>query len=340
MVAAAAAAADRMSDDEAPDGLTPAALTRQRESLEAAQRSAVARVDALVRAQRDIGRELRSELALLRERGEALDAGAGSEGVVGAVLRRLTRRRAILARRSVTEGLLEQYESVSVSLRRASAFTDELQLCAAELQADIEGLHAQLARNEREAERVTARLRELERALAALDDRADPGRERERDQLQFELRRGILSLELERVSSELARKHLDPLRALRNTAMNLHEELARFVLAATATVDNAGRRIQALGMAADAPAVIADLQTSLVDLDRAMEATEAYVARANELLTRVLPELSAALREHDARENKRLTDELYSIDRERARLLSERSEQRDALAEVEGWFDE
>jgi hypothetical protein len=294
------------------DDLTPAELTRRREELESGQRSAMARVDKLVRDQRDIGQELRDEMALLKERGSALEAGeADVAGLIPAVLRRFSKRREVLARRSVAEGLMEQYESVNISLRKATAYTAE-------------------------------ELKDIERRLEALDGGAeDPlEAERERDRLQFQLRGGMLTLQLHEVSTDLNRKHLDPLRALRNTVLGLHEEMARYVLAATATVDNAGRRIQALGMAADAPAVIAELQESLVDLDQAMTATEAYVARANELLNRVLPELTDSLREHNSRENARLTDELYAIDRERARLLTDRSEQREALAEVESWFDE
>jgi len=322
------------------DPLTPADLTRQREHLEASQQQAVQRVDALVRAQRDIGEELRDELALLRDRGDDLD-GDTSDGAVAAMLRRFTRRRTVLARRSVAEGLMTQYESVNISLRKATTFTDELRLCAAELQADVDRLHEQLTTNREQSDATAERLQAIEARLEALDAAEySPEAERERDQLQYALRNGMLDLELHQVSSDMAHKHLNPLRALRNTAMNLHEEMARFALAATGAVDNAGRRIQALGMAADAPAVIAELQESLTDLDQAMTATEAYVARANELLNRVLPELTDNLREHDARESTRLTTELYSIDRERGRLLTERVDQRDALAEVESWFDE
>jgi hypothetical protein len=325
------------------DDLTPAELTRRREELESGQRSAMARVDKLVRDQRDIGQELRDEMALLKERGSALEAGeADVAGLIPAVLRRFSKRREVLARRSVAEGLMEQYESVNISLRKATAFTDELRLCAAELQADVERIHTELSNNRQIGEHTAEELKDIERRLEALDGGAeDPlEAERERDRLQFQLRGGMLTLQLHEVSTDLNRKHLDPLRALRNTVLGLHEEMARYVLAATATVDNAGRRIQALGMAADAPAVIAELQESLVDLDQAMTATEAYVARANELLNRVLPELTDSLREHNSRENARLTDELYAIDRERARLLTDRSEQREALAEVESWFDE
>ena len=327
------------------DALTPADLTRQREHLEAGQQHAMQRVDALVRAQRDIGHELRDELALLRDRGDALDGDEVDGGAVATMLKRFTRRRTVLARRSVAEGLMAQYESVNVSLRKATTFTDELRLCAAELQADVDKLHDQLASNRKASDETAERLQAIEARLDELDAQAGRGEhppeaERERDRLQFELRNGMLDLELHQVSSDMAHKHLDPLRALRNTAMNLHEEMAQFALAATGAVDNAGRRIQALGMAADAPAVIAELQESLTDLDLAMTATEAYVARANELLNRVLPELTDNLREHDARENARLTTELYTIDRERGRLLTERVEQKDALAEVESWFDE
>ncbi|MDP7112419.1 MAG: hypothetical protein QGH45_10660 [Myxococcota bacterium] len=84
------------------------------------------------------------------------------------------RRRAILQRRSVAEGLLQRYETASQCLRRASAFSDELRLCALELQQQVDELHAELAKSEDNRLRAAEAVVSLDDAIAALEEAPPP----------------------------------------------------------------------------------------------------------------------------------------------------------------------
>jgi hypothetical protein len=239
----------------------------------------------------------------------------------------------VLARKSIAEGLLTQYEQVSVSLRRASAFADELHLCALELQEEVEQLHGEHARNLAGAREAAERVMHIEADLDALDA-ADHDTRRQEDRLRFEERTTSSRMELYRAGAELCRQELEPARALRDTVLQLHEEMARFVLQATSSVNAAGRRIQALGVAADAPSVVAELNESLQQLDAAMNATEHYLDQAQHLLTRVLPELSERLERDAAHRRLDLADDLDALSRERARELADRALREAADAEI------
>ncbi|TNE86573.1 MAG: hypothetical protein EP330_22820 [Deltaproteobacteria bacterium] len=319
---------------------TQAGLVRKNQQLAVAHRRTLDRVDELVRTQTRVGRELRGELSTLRDKGTALDElerEMSQTGLISSLMARITGRSAVLERRSATEALVDHYEVVSIRLRRASAFSDDLRLCALELHEEVEDLHKQLAdalANEKaSAERILDIERMLDELKAAEMSGAD--RERLRDKLTFELRQEALMLELFRASAEVAKQHLDPARALRDTTMRLNEEMATFVLQATGTVNAAGRRIQALGMAADAPTVVGELQQSLDELQDAMAITESYVETTQVLLADVLPQLSARLKAQQELDQVAVTAELDSVTREHARSLAERALREAAEAEIE-----
>ena len=98
------------------------------------------------------------------------------------------------------------------------------------------------------------------------------------------------------------------------------------------------RRIQALGMAADAPAVIVELQEALFALGAAMDSTEAYVQQAGELLNRVLPELTAALVETGAASGRQVARDLNQLGEARGLLLTDRQMLARAEAEVDAFL--
>lgn len=320
-----------------------AALVRRNQELASTHRRTLDRVDELAHTQTRVGRELNGDLGTLRDKGQALDQlerEMSQSGLLAGLMARITGRSSVLERRSATEALVDHYETVSVRLRRASAFADDLRLCALELQEEVEELHGQLAdaiANEKaSAERILAieaRLQEL-----GLDGISKTERDRLRDKLEFELRQETLMLELFRASEELARQHLGPARALRDTTMRLNEEMATFVLHATGTVNAAGRRIQALGMAADAPVVVGELQQSLDELNDAMEITSRYVEQTQELLAEVLPQLSARLQAQTEMDQMTVTAELESVTREHAKALANKALREAAEAEIEDFL--
>ena len=101
--------------------------------------------------------------------------------------------------------------------------------------------------------------------------------------------------------------------------------MASYVLGATHTVNAAGRRIQGLGMLADAPAVVAELQESLNALNAAMEATASYVESSQMLIAKVLPDLAARINADAEAQSAVLDADLKHLDRTSRRELAERA---------------
>lgn len=331
-------------DEEVP---SQTSLLERREALRRRHRQTLDAVNELVTSQQRISQELGEELAAMQGNGQRLDelqAQEGDRGMLAVLVRTFNRRRMILARRSVAEELLQRYEHVSRKLRQASAFSDELRLTALKLQAEVEALHNERDQAQQSGRRGAQRVLELERRLQALEsgqtELAAGERERVMDRLQFEERTESLAVELFRAQAGLLGAEIGPARALRDTVMGMYEEMSQFVLAATARINAAGRKIQALGMAADAPTVINELNESLAELDVAMEATELYVAQAQELLTRVLPEMSRQLQDSAYIDAMELTGDLSGMSRERAALLADRALKEAAESEVEAWLEQ
>lgn len=317
------------------------ALLERREALRLLHDGALERVGELARQQERLSRGLGEELAGMQADGHSLDAmeaAAAESGLLASLARSFSRRRTILARRSVTESLLRRYEKASLKLREASAFCDELRLTGLELQEQVEGLHQELQRVRADERAAAERVLALEAALDALDAALPSveagGLEATRERAAFEERTQLAALELLRARSALVAQELGPARQLRDSVLTLHEEVSRFVLKATSAVDTSGRRIQALGMAADAPTVVAELSESLSELGEAMLVTEQYVRSAQDLVGRVLPELSARLQAEQHLDQLSQADEAQLLDRAKARALADEALRQAAVAEV------
>lgn len=324
--------------------LTHALLQRRREEAEARRARAVGRVNGLLDAQRTIGRELSDGLSALEQHGSDLrqiERAEADTSLLASLVRPFTARRSVLARRSIAEGLLGQYEQVSQRLREATAFSDELKLTALELQQEVDRIHQELGRALHNQRVAATRVLELEAALAELPTLGlTPEAEaRRRDRFEFDLRTEGVALSLHKAAADQCRHHLDPARALRNTVLQLHEEMARYVLSATHTVNAAGRRIQGLGMLADAPIVVAELQESLDQLSHAMEATQRYVEQSQRLIGEVLPDLSATLSAKHETESVDLTVRLDQVDRDATRRAAEQALRDSAEDEIRRLLD-
>lgn len=320
---------------------TPVSVQEERVERQERYRASVRQVDELARKHQVVGQKLGEDMRSLTERGHALEALEVEDqqtGLISELMRRLSRRSAMLERRSATEGLLAQYEVVDVRVREASAFCDELGLCARQLQADVDQLHQDLA-DSRQGQRTSARrVIDLENELRALrkDESLSPEElARREDALSFELKSSSISMDLHRARERLCRTHLDPTRELRDLVQRLHEEMAQFVLSAAATTEEAGRRIQALGMVADAPAVVAELSQSLSDLETATKDTTRYIEATQQLITSVLPELSARLEAHVETDQLVLTATLEDVNVDLARAEAEKALRNAAEDEVE-----
>ncbi len=313
------------------EALTHAILQRRREAAQTSQRHALVEVETHLSTQRVIARELDDGMRSLsthREELQRLDTEANDGSLLAALVRPFTARRTSLARRSVTEALVERYETVSVRLREATAFSDELKLSALELQQEVDRLHRELGEALHNQRVAAQRVLAAQEALDALDgdpDLTEEAKDRRRDRFGFDLRTETVALELFKAAAEHCRAHLPAARQLRDTVLQLHEEMAAYVLGATHTVNAAGRRIQGLGMLADAPTVVTELQESLDALQEAMEATQAYVEGSQEMVAKVLPELSARVAAAGEAGSAVMEAELRALDREKRRAMAERA---------------
>ena len=320
--------------------MTHADLAGRRDAHKRQQASSVQRVNHLVQTQQALGTELSDGLTRLKGQSEELKRLQEPEagGVLSALVRPFTARRSALARRSVAEELLTVYEKTGVRLREATAFADELRLCALELQQEVDRLHRDLGESLHNERVAAQRVLDSEEALAELEvDETLPQatRVRRRDRYTFDMKTEAVQLELFKVAASQCRVHIDPARALRDTVLQLHEDMARYVINATHTVNAAGRRIQGLGMMADAPLVVHELQESLAELSSAMAATEQYIENSRRLVEQVLPNLSADLDQRDEVDIQMLTSSLASVDRKRARTLAEQALREAAEAEID-----
>lgn len=323
------------------DQLTHATLARRREEVQARHQRAMTQVNQLNGTQTELSTELTEGLSRMKVQGEELQRLQEEESASGifATLRRtFGSRRAALARRSVAEALLAQYETVSVRLREATAFSDDLKLCALEMQDEVDRLHRDLEAAVHNQKLAAERVLQIESELAELDGKTSPVADRRRDQLTFELRTETIALDLFGASAEQCQHHLNPARTLRDTVLELHEDMARYVLTATHTVNAAGRRIQGLGMMADAPIVVSELQAGIEELNSAMEATAEYVEQSRHMISEVLPELSDRLEREAALEAAETQGSLEEVSRDRARKLAERALQDQADAEIDAFL--
>ena len=278
---------------------TVAAFEERRRGLREQTSERLSAVDQLSRQQVELGEKLGSDLALLRERGTAIQPVEESTGLA-ALFRRFTVRREALARRSATAALVEQYEVVQTALRRASHLADELAATAHQLQADVDQLHADRKAALADATSLAERVLELQQQRDASTDPA------ERDRLDFQLASEGTRLTVVDGLAELCGEQLPVARRLRDTVQSLHAQTARYVLNAAGTVREAGRNIHALGTAADAPVVLAELHEALTDLESILSTTEGAVTLASDLVNRVLPSLDARLSAMD--ETRRLVE--------------------------------
>lgn len=323
-------------------GETPsqALLLEEQAGLRSQHQERLRRVQGLVQGHASLSSEVKGELATALEARAALEAlsqEATSPGLLASIARALGRRRVLLERKSAAEQLVTQFQAVQVSLSKASAFSDELRLCALELQAEVDRLHEVTGESGGNAQACARKILEIESALTTLERTAELSedeRARFKDALRFEERSQGIALELFRARRSLCQQELGPARELRDTVLSLHEDMARFVQQAGSTVNGQGHRIQALGLAADAPVVIAELHARMQGLDELASASQLYIDQAQHLLTEVLPELSQRLEASSRVRSLEVSEGLEDLSRERARELADRALRDAADAEV------
>jgi hypothetical protein len=263
-------------------------LQGRQHALAERQAASVGRVAALAERHRALGSSLTEGISELEGCSQRLAETTEPVGGLSRLWRPFTTRRTALARKSASAALRAQYEQVATRLREALAFTDELALAAADLQAEVERLHREHADAGATRAAAQARLDAAEGELARLG----PDDALRRDQLAFAVRGERAAIGRIDLAERLAAEHLGPARTLRDTALSLHEHMAGYVTSASRVVDRAGGRVAVVGLLADAPGVLADLHATVRDLEAALAAAEQFVSESQRLLTQTLPELT------------------------------------------------
>jgi hypothetical protein len=280
-----------------PEVLSHAELHERHRQAQERQRRSVEHVSGLLETQRRIGNDLGRGVAALQAHGaelQRIEGNARATGTFQALVRPFVARRTALARRSAAEGLVAQYEQVSGRLREALGFVDELKLAVHDLQDEVERLHVEQAEARASRGRIQGRINLAETELRGVDPR-EATAELRMERLRFAIRSDRVALRLAELAERLAAQHLGPARSLRDTAMDLHEQMSRYATSAGFAVDAAGARVQVLGMLADAPAVVADLHASVRELGAALDAAQIYVNTSQALIAAALPDLAAQL---------------------------------------------
>jgi hypothetical protein len=300
----------------------------------------LSKVEALVREQQQVSTHLSQGLSEMQSKGAQLDQVGSETGLVARITRLLSRRSEVLARRSISEALVGIHEKSVVDLRRASTVTDHLKRTAAELNLEAEGLHQERVQARQMLKETAQRVLKLEAELDLLQANRAVDHSQEIDSLEFEERSVSGDVLLIRAHIELCTDELAEAQELRDTVQTMHEDMARFVLGATKAVNGAGRRIQSLGMAADAATVVIELNESMLQLDVAMQETSRYLLAADDLLTRVLPGMNAKLSSQEDKQRFSVQTDLEQISRSRARAMADQALLEAAEAEVDGLWVE
>ena len=126
-----------------PDYISPplsqSELLARQDALRATHTASLQSVEAMVREQQEVSAHLNDGIAQLKRKGRDLGALEVSDntGLLARITRLITRRDDVLARRSISDALVQTHERSVVDLRRASEVTDNLQRTAAELQTTL-----------------------------------------------------------------------------------------------------------------------------------------------------------------------------------------------------------
>lgn len=308
--------------------------------LRQAHERTLSKVEDLVREQQQVSTHLSQGLSEMQSKGAQLDQVGSETGLVARITRLLSRRSEVLARRSISEALVGIHEKSVVDLRRASTVTDHLKRTAAELNLEAEGLHHERVQARQMLKETAQRVLKLEAELDLLQADRAADHSQEIDSIEFEERSVSGDVLLIRAHIELCTDELGEAQDLRDTVQTMHEDMARFVLGATKAVNGAGRRIQSLGMAADAATVVIELNESMLQLDVAMQETSRYLLAADDLLTRVLPGMNAKLSAKEGKQRFSVQTDLEQISRSRSRALADQALLEAAEAEVDGLWVE
>lgn len=297
-------------------------------------------VESLVRQQQQVSTQLNGGIVQMRSKGTEFDKlDSGSQGgLLARITRLVSRRTDVLARRSISDALVQVHERTVLDLRRASAVADQLKRSAAELHQEVLGLFAERTQATQNLKLAAQRVLDLEAALDALhqdDSLMAAAKSQQVDSLEFVERSVSADVALIRAHVHLCTDEIKASRGLRDTVQTMHSDMSGFVMSAGKAVNSAGRKIQSLGMAADAATVVIELNESMEALDVALEETARYLLQADDLLTRVLPDLNARIAANDGVRRLSIETDLDQMSRTRAKTLADQALRAAADAEID-----
>ena len=192
----------------------------------------------------------------------------------------------IITKNSIEEMLRAQYEVSAVRVREAAEFADRLEVAQVNLYDEIERLNERIVESAKNEEIATARIEQLERAKAALEEAKQKAEAESSEARQIQghideatrlLAKHAGLLKLYSTAEKRLERLIDNTRQLAETISYLRNDITLYVTAASEKLDVIAGQIQAIGAAADASVVMLEMKHSLEALTEAVNETSRFV---------------------------------------------------------------
>lgn len=193
----------------------------------------------------------------------------------------------ILTHRSIEEILRNQYELSARRAKEAAEFVDRLEAAKAALWDEIDRLNQKIVESAQNEELAAERVRILDRLRGRLElekEGLDPASAQARqtqsliDQTHRQLAEHTTKLKLYSTAEDRLERLQRNTRQLAETIGHLQADIVVYVTAATEKLDLIAGQIQAIGVAADASAVMFELQNSLKAMTESVNHATRFVS--------------------------------------------------------------
>lgn len=256
------------------------------------QAEQVATLDALRSKNAEVSTALAHEMTALEALSAQMSGPEPAEGVVGWLRRTFSFLPGVgeaeVAATSVEALLRSQFEASQVRLAEAAAFTDRLEAAERELYDEVDRLNTRIveaAENEVVAAEHLLAVEGHQAALRAqlrapgLDEASQRRVEAELDRCRRVLAEHATRLKLYDTAEERLGRLKESTGRLAETVAHLRSDISRYVTAAGEKLDLVSGQINAVGVAADATAVMVELKHALEGMSASLNEATRFVSR-------------------------------------------------------------
>jgi hypothetical protein len=271
--------------------LTVAGLEAALQSERTRQTEQMATLDKLRTRNVAVQSALAGEMNALQGLSAQLDGPESSEGVATWLRRTFSFLPGVDAQEpgsaSVEALLREQFEASQARLSEAAAFTDRLEVAQTDLYDEVDRLNGRIveaAENEGLAAAHLLAVEAHQHDLIHQRERAPDAATRQRVQAELDRCKRVLAEHATRLklydtaADRLAQLKLNTQR-LAETVAHLRSDIGRYVMAASEKLDLVSGQINAVGVAADATAVMIELKQALSGMTASLNEATRFVSR-------------------------------------------------------------